>query len=568
MQRIPNPVSDLDVFVRVFRDLHDLLKSSPEFNLDNISTAMVARNNVTSQGAIGDEALRRSTRQDRSRDPIYNQSKMYAELFRTLGWIQSTSSALNYTFTLLGHHVATAHNPAPLLRECLLGIAYPNEVLGVQSEQTIRVFGAIILTMDVLGSISRDEMMAGPMSISDDTNQEEFHRMIALLEECRESPDKLDKVLEDIASRRGIKRKPTMENYTRFPMAAIPWAGWGIKKGRAIIYITEHGKDIAKQLQSSRDVRLADFYNLPESVKPALIRWSFYSMLERAGFNVDPVRETIDGDSEILRNHDESLVENVYFSPFQQLSRETIQKYTPELISEIESDSEVSGVFTNPFDAENFGVSSRMQLDTLIFEFSDVNKKTPEQAQRLVSDIKNSLDKEEDVESVINEFYLKFRNSNKDIFYPLVADLFSIIGFDCRTSRAGQNYERADAIIVDDKRSIPIEIKSPGEETEISVKGVRQALENKIILLSRRNYPTDQETTSLVVGYNPPNERSEVHQLVQDIYNTFNIRIGIIDFRSLLTLSIYSIACDKQVVLNDFHLIKGLVSVENITSTC
>ena len=131
MQRIPNPVSDLNIFVRVFIDLHTILKDHTEFGLDEISQSMIARNNVTSQGAIGDEALRRSTRDDRSRDPIYNQSKMYAELFRTLGWMQSTTSKLKYTFSLLGDHLAFAHNPATLLRECLLGIAYPNEVLGV-----------------------------------------------------------------------------------------------------------------------------------------------------------------------------------------------------------------------------------------------------------------------------------------------------------------------------------------------------------------------------------------------------------------------------------------------------
>ena len=178
MQRIPNPGSDLNIFVRIFRELHENLNYKNDFSLDDISQAMIARNNVTSQGAIGDEALRRSTRVDRSRDPIYNQSKMYAELFRTLGWIQSTTSKLTYSFSFLGDHVASAHNPRALLCECLLGIAYPNEVLGVKSVQTVRVIGGILLVMDSLGSISRDEMMAGPMSISDDTDSKAFNAMI------------------------------------------------------------------------------------------------------------------------------------------------------------------------------------------------------------------------------------------------------------------------------------------------------------------------------------------------------------------------------------------------------
>src|SRR5690606_29952080 len=163
-------------------------KDRGDFGLDDISRAMIARNNVTSQGAIGDEALRRSTREDRSRDPIYNQSKMYAELFRTLGWMQSTTSKLTYSFSLLGDHIAAAHNPAPLLRECLLGIAYPNEVLGVQSDQTVRVIGGILLVMDSLGSISRDEMMAGPMSIADDTDRVAFQQMVDQIAHSRRTP--------------------------------------------------------------------------------------------------------------------------------------------------------------------------------------------------------------------------------------------------------------------------------------------------------------------------------------------------------------------------------------------
>ncbi|WP_322080356.1 hypothetical protein, partial [Burkholderia cenocepacia] len=131
-------------------------------------------------------------------------------------------------------------------------------------------------------------------------------------------------------------------------------------------------------------------------------------------------------------------------------------------------------------------------------------------------------------------------------------------------SRGGQNYERADAIILDDKRSIPIEIKSPGEEPEISVKGVRQALENKIVLLSRNSYPTDRESTSLVVGFNPPNDRSEVHELVEDIRRAFDIRVGVIDFRSLLSLAVHSVHSGRRLNIHNFHLLQGAIRVESL----
>ena len=175
MIRIPNPGSDIDIFIRIFKKLFDELKDRENFDLDDISRAMIKRSNVSSQGAIGSEALRRSTREDRSRDPIYNQSKMYAELFRTLGWLQSTTSALCFSFSLLGEHVATAKTPKALASECLLGLAYPNDVLGIKGEQSVRLFLAILRAMSRLdGTISRDEMIVGPMSINDDRDEKIF----------------------------------------------------------------------------------------------------------------------------------------------------------------------------------------------------------------------------------------------------------------------------------------------------------------------------------------------------------------------------------------------------------
>ena len=118
------------------------------------------------------------------------------------------------------------------------------------------------------------------------------------------------------------------------------------------------------------------------------------------------------------------------------------------------------------------------------------------------------------------------------------------MGFDCLASRPGDNGARWDAIIVDNERSIPIEIKSPTEEQHLSVKAIRQALENKIILLSRRTHPTTPETTSLSVGYYMPNDRAEVSQLISSIKTTYGFKIGVMDLKSLLSLAV-SILVDE-----------------------
>jgi len=85
--RFPNPGSDISTFIRIFQELYDALCSKSSFTLDDMSATLVSRNLATSCGYTGEAALELSTRDDRSRDPLYNQSKMYSELYKILGWI-------------------------------------------------------------------------------------------------------------------------------------------------------------------------------------------------------------------------------------------------------------------------------------------------------------------------------------------------------------------------------------------------------------------------------------------------------------------------------------------------
>ena len=122
-------------------------------------------------------------------------------------------------------------------------------------------------------------------------------------------------------------------------------------------------------------------------------------------------------------------------------------------------------------------------------------------------------------------------------FYEVIGDILEEIGFSkVSVTREGDTNNRMDAIIIDDKRSIPIEIKSPKEIEYINVKSIRQALENKIVLLSRKFYVTEKDVTSLAIGYDYPNDRSGVYEAIDDIFETFNIKVGIISFSTLLKM--------------------------------
>lgn len=553
MLRIPNPISDLTEVVKIYCDIFPILKTYKDFDLDTVSTALIKTSNVTSQGAIGIEALQRSTRADRSRDPIYNQSKALCELYRLLGWLQSTTAQTKFIVTYLGEALVISENKNQIVEECLLGLTYPNECVEVKSDANLRPFRSILYYLNENNYITRDEIIYGVLNIDDDSDVKTLQKLAKEMQNFRKIKDGLKNRLIEIGNDLSIKYDPTMGNYTRFPIAAIKWAEF-VEKTSSKLTATQGAKSFYKKLQDYQDLRLEDFKSLPPAAKSDLITYSQLNMMNRFGLNCNS-EKMVEAFNRLKKN---GIIknENILFSPYQILSYESLKKYAPELIFK----DATKHIETNLVDSKsisavkeeiklNYSIDSRTRDITYIKNLS------------IYKEIYSLLKQAKSEKTVTKILYEKYSSVNKEIYYPLIADLFCIIGFNCRVSRGGQNYERADAIIIDDKYSIPIEIKSPGEETEISVKAVRQALENKIIFLSRQQYKTDETTTSLAVGYNLPNSRSEVFELIDDIYKTFKFNICILGFEDLLVLAISVITTGKEIKIENFRTLRGVYNV-------
>jgi hypothetical protein len=183
-----------------------------------------------------------------------------------------------------------------------------------------------------------------------------------------------------------------------------------------------------------------------------------------------------------------------------------------------------------------------------------IKKLNPKSIDALVNDDIFDLyyEKHKSKKECINSVYKEVSTYKINKYYQFVSDCLIKIGFSkVSVTRDGDTNNRIDSIIIDDHRSIPIEIKSPTEITYINVKSIGQALENKIILLSRKFYETDLLTTTLVIGYDQPNERSEVNDLIDYFYNSYKINIGYIDTKTLL-----EIRWNVQVEKNKFDLDK------------
>lgn len=570
MLRLANPGSDISSFTRIFQALYEDLQGTQPFSLDDMSAALVRRGLATSSGYSGDQALARSTRADRSRDPLYNQSKMYSELFRYLGWMNpSADSQLAFTLTWLGHHIAEAGaNAKPLVAECVLSMVVPNFVVTAQGEYHLRFHACILRATAALDSlICRDELIVGPLSLADDTDAPAFADMVTRIRKMRNgSPSRLANAVDALSSKRGIQVN-TLQNYTRFPLAALEWTGWTEKirdrtnYGSAVVFhrLTAAGVAASSTLASTHDLRADCLKGASSEVVAAAAQLGAVCMLERAGFDASNLTDSRESWIKTLR--DRRLIPRsataLLFNPFTELPAKTsalifaaTRKYSTTSARRTvrESPPRQTGRNTAAATLIHLGAGS-----------SGIAAVTPEDA-RLAAALLTKLSARKSLAAIADGLCSEYASSNKNVFYPLVAALFRIVGYDCTASRVGVNYQRWDALIQHPRQSVPIEVKSPGEELFISTKGVRQALENKVILLSRKLVPTTRDTTSLVVGFQAPNERSEVNDLVEDIFGSYGIRIGVMDFRSLVLLAAgaaHSLPHDPRTLLS----LKGFVDV-------
>ena len=584
MFRFPNPSSTLLHFVLVYQAAFDRLHGHV-INLDDIVKATVDANLATSSGYVGDEAIARSTRPDRSLDPLFNQLKMYAELFRWLGWLRSTEeSASKYTFTLLGEQVVAAGRQwQPLLEESVLGIECPNHVIDVHHQHHIRPFATILKTMLACNhGLSRDEMIVGPLSASTDRATDALRKLAAKVNTLRETPSHIQSALEKLEEDLGIKID-TMRNYTRWPLAVLRDLEWTKKDKEPFMTgneqfeihrLTPRGIDRAISLSNAVDLRTDQVDKLTFDQKRAFSRWAHFSMMERSGFDLTPVKKQMNSDRNLVQSVlkllgiPDSMA--VLFSPFQSLSASDATSFFPihgssPVKQNVEEKTTGIGVgrgsLNDLFVAPRF-VSTQYMESVGLLERVDRLRWDPSAV--FDASVREELQKYMRLTSTLDDAAIRFTksrlNDRQNEFYPLVTSLFRLMGFWSDHSRAGVNYQRRDAYVKLEGLEHPIEIKSPAEELHLSTKSIRQALENKVIQLSRGSFTRWQDST-FVVGYHYPNERGEMWMLINDIYVAFGFRVGVIDLKNLSLLALKSVFEDLSVDEEQLSELKGLYNV-------
>ncbi len=337
--RFPNAVSDIGKFIETFRLLYSHLNEKDYFTHDDATEVLVNNGLASSSGAIGVEALRRSTREDRSRDPLYNQHKMYSEVYRMLGWYQPGTQRTNFKFTELSPYIYEGSEIIKnnIFLECLIGIAFPNSLVENRGGNSIRPFSFLIQLMKSIGgSILRDEIILFVLALENDRNEKCIEiQSKKILSIRNDGFEQLQLNLQKLAITNNTQVN-TLQNYTRFVLGALSYTG--IAKsirssdlyGKSIVTyeLTETGYEIANRLNAQKDIRHSDIENFTLELRSNFVLLMHYTFLERIGLPIDnlinSINELEERCSELYNDQKVKDRYHVLFSPIQQANIEEI----------------------------------------------------------------------------------------------------------------------------------------------------------------------------------------------------------------------------------------------------
>ncbi|MFV0520611.1 MAG: hypothetical protein ACK5LY_10120 [Lachnospirales bacterium] len=565
MIKFRNPSTSPITQVQIFKELFNEYSEMSSFDLADMVRVMTKEKLMTAYGYSGNAAISLSTTKNKSLNSVEMNAKMTAEVFRLLGWVSSIgNNAYPVTFTLLGEYIAKTEDILPLYEQCVLGINNPQEIMNVKYDENVRFSTCILFSLiNLNGVMYKHELCLGPMSVND-IDTVKLQEMVTYLKSLRGYYQDLDNAFNKLCKDLNMK-STSVDNMTRLPIALLKTCGWiestqsnkDIYSPKALkcLKITPKGKDLFKLYCKCKDLRLSEFNTYSEDIQDALIRLGMYSMLESSGYDMTPVLDSINSDTQLCFHITGG--KKLLFSPYQTIKKERVDKAFGFNSTKNEN-SKISMPIIPSLKREKNNITDVVLnniVNNTMMNCNEVHDKIF--IKKLISLKKLNLSNDEIITKLFNEF----ESYNQKDFYPLIETLFKIMGMNCKYSRAGDNGARWDAIILDEKRSIPIEIKSPTEEKYISIKAVKQALENKIILLSRKTHITDYETTSLVVGYNIPNDRAEVSDMIQSFKDVYGYRIGIIGLEALLKCVVHIILDNKSINIENINKLEGIINV-------
>lgn len=308
--RFSNAVSDITKFIQTYRSIYEHfypLTEQGHFLGHKEAYEFLASNGLASSlGAIGQEAIRRSERDDTSRDPLYNQHKMYSEIYRMLGWYEPGSMKTNFNLPEYGDYIAHS-DPATVAKLFALNVLHivsPNPLTNVKGGNILRPFPMILKMMGSLdGYLTRDEMILTVLACPDDREKDYVPKASERIQRIRKNGLKaLQSEIETLKARVGINSKDALPNYTRFPIAAMKWTGWAegiytkdLYQGASVatLKMTDIGRRELQRISGAIDIRFEDMMKYSRDSQAAFSVWSNLKQLQHVGFDISAYSDII-----------------------------------------------------------------------------------------------------------------------------------------------------------------------------------------------------------------------------------------------------------------------------------
>lgn len=543
-----NAGSDINNMVDILSVIHSVFGSDP-FNLKSLTDVATDENLMSSNGRIGKEARIRSFNKNVSLDSIPMQFKAYAEIYRLLGWMRSETDKkrTTYRITYIGKHIVQTPTPYKLIEQSFLGIDLPNNVVVRDCFYEIRLLWCYLRAINHLDNkATKHELLYVCHFITDDESDSEFNSRISHIISSRQNNNHYKQLKIDLTELcKDAKPKSilldTLDNSTRITLSALSYThfNWTVKH-KNTYSLTSYGKSLVDSYAGYFRPRLSDVINYDSDSLKALSIVGLIQVLSRSGYTTSGLEQVFNYDEQYqaLLNEDKIKYhdQKVWFLPHQTLSpNEIIEVFGSTIESNhnnnlIAPKNSKSSNLISPASVTKTKTSYLKLTKDMASNYNDV------QNNSFIDKINYFFKKENDIERTISSVHEFYRKSNQNVYYKIIGEAFEALGFECKIERHGQNSLRWDAIILDGERSIPIEIKSPGEEEFISVKAIRQALENRVIRCARYSSIDNISISSYVVGYNYPSERAEVNELIDYIEKSFGVRIALFSLNTLTRL--------------------------------
>jgi len=227
--RFRNPGTQYSTQVQVIKQLYASLGPQAYFTLEDMAIVIAQGRLMTAYGYAGDDALRLSNTDQDSMNSALMNAKMYAEVFRMLGWVTPYNEKSSYplVFSYIGIHVALSEGDCSRLYEqCVLGINNPTQLTDRMSyDEKIRFFKCALRTfIDLGGTMYKHELCLGPMSINDE-DEKAYQSMLKRIKAIRGSYSRLQTAFTDLANSLGMKTTP-VDNCTRLPIGFMKSCNW------------------------------------------------------------------------------------------------------------------------------------------------------------------------------------------------------------------------------------------------------------------------------------------------------------------------------------------------------